>query len=95
VFVCVAFDYFNINLGQVYVFGSNCGDNASVEIYSPTLGGHALTTRIVGSYDMAAVSIGNYMCIRAEAVVIIYRMLHKYRYCLHRRRIYCLDGRGL
>jgi hypothetical protein len=45
---------------QIYIFGSNsgCGDSTTVELYSPTTGIKILPTKIVGDYDMTAVSIG-------------------------------------
>jgi hypothetical protein len=43
---------------QIYIFGSGswCGDETTVERYSPTTGGTILSTRIVGDH-WAAVSI--------------------------------------
>jgi hypothetical protein len=45
---------------QIYILGSGyCGhDITTVELYSPSTGGQILPTKIVGDYNMAAVSIG-------------------------------------
>jgi hypothetical protein len=43
---------------QIYIFGGNCVDYTTVERYSPLTGGTILSTRIVGDWEMAAVSVG-------------------------------------